>query len=153
MNDHVRNIYFCFTFCAIFVKFVTLKLTRAYKSRRQSKFKKTHRFIERVHVMSCAILVNSKTMKWRPCWCSSSPVGVLKPFSFVKTFPFRKRLRSCWPLIEKAPSFSYAYSRWRHLLILMCQLEVHWFSKQNILLFCLLHICMKERLWIRNTLR
>ena len=103
----MRNIYFYYTFCIIFVKLVTLKPTRAYKSPRQSKFKKTHRFKERFHVTSSAILVSSKTMKWRPCWCSGSPVGVLKPFSCVKTFPFPKSLRSYWPLIEKAPSFSY----------------------------------------------
>ena len=63
--------------------------------------------MERFHVTSSAILVSSKTMKWRPCWCSGSPVGVLKPFSFVKTFPFPKSLRSYWPLIEKALSYSY----------------------------------------------
>ena len=129
----MRNIYFYFTFCTIFVKLVTLKLTRAYKSPRQSKFKKTHRFMERFHVTSSAILVSSKTMKWRLCWCSSSPAGVLKPFSYVKTFPCPKGLRSCWSLDWKGPFLSL-YSRWRHLLILMCQLEAHLFSKQ--IFFC-----------------
>ena len=63
--------------------------------------------MERFHVTSSAILVSSKTMKWQPCWCSGSPVGVLKPFSYVKTFPFPKVCVAAGPLIEKAPSYSY----------------------------------------------
>ena len=130
MNDHVRNIYFYFTFCIVFVKLVTLKPTRAYKSPRQSKFKKTHRFKERFHVTSSAILVSSKTMKWRPCWCSGSPVDVLKPFSYVKTFPFPKSLRSCWSLDWKGP-FLKLYSRWRHPLMLVPTKGAFLFSKQK----------------------
>ena len=145
MNHHVRNIYFCFTFCTIFVKLVTLKPTRAYKSPRQSKFKKTKRFIGRFHEMSSAILVNSNNNEMAAVLVFQQSCGCFKTLFLCKSV-------AAGPLIEKALSYGYTLAG-VILLILMCQLEAHLFSKQNILLFRLLHICIAKRLWIHNTLR
>ena len=53
-------------------------------------------------------------------------------------------------LCRKCTTTSDTRARWRHLFILMCQLEAHWFLKQKIPLFYSLQIWMPKTMFINS---